>query len=380
MSYDRQLDQICQHTIINEAIFIDDDRQTIRPQRAIAAGNQVKVYLNGTLDIPSSGLRKAPSGLGSTVGPFTIVAGVSDFFRVRLNDEEFYREAVLTPAVNLSAEQLALRLNQTGLGLQFFADANRIGFQGLLEGNAASVLVTGESTLAVMLGLQVNQEYRGSNIYPGWYLVVAPRTIHNIPYRHIVFDEPLWCSREFVQITYTTIQQECSRCGGTGVENDWRYNKVGGVVEVRDEALLIQECLKLFYTQEGSNPFHPWYGTRLVEQIGRKIVNGGLIQSFISQDIYRAFNRWVSIKRQQEAVIGQEVTNEEYPIRLLSVDVQQSQQDPTVFFVQVVVQNRSGKTVEIERGVRVPEPQDLLGSTAQQGVMRQSLQGYVLSG
>lgn len=379
MSYDRQIDQICQHTVVNEALYMEDDQRTINPTRSIAAGSNVRLVINGDTDVPAAGLRLPPSATGLRVGPFRIVAGVNDRFQVRVNQSQTLREVVI-PAATLTVDQIIRPLNEARMGLTFFNSGNRVGFRSNTEGAKASLFIPGTATLASTLGVASNLEYRGKDVFPAWSLVAASRTNNLWPYRYIVFDRPLRSNGDFVQLTYTTVQQECRRCGGVGVENDWRYTRTGDVVEVRDEALLIQECLKLFYTEEGSNPFHAWYGTRLLDQIGQKITVGGLVQNLIVSDIYRAFNRWQSIKRQQEVAVGQDVSDEEYPLRLLSVDVTQSNSDPTVFFVNVTVQNRSAKAVVINRGLRIPEPQDLLGSTQQQGLMRQSLRNYVLTG
>lgn len=380
MSYDRQIDQVCQHTVMNEALFFSSDQRTIVPVRAIGAGRDVQLYLNGAIQVPSSGIRLPPTVVGTLRGPYNVQTGVNDTFQVLINQEATPRQLVLPSLTGTSAETLVKRLNAGNLGLQFFVDAGRVAFKSYSSGDAASVFVTAASTLAGTLGITCPREYRGTDLYPGWSLVVAPRVLDYQAKRYIVFDKPLRGSQDFVEISYTTTQQECRRCGGTGVENDWRYTRTGDVVEVRDEALLIQELLKIFYTQSGTNPFHPWYGTRLIDQVGKKLGVTGVLQNLITSDLSQAFTRWQSIKRQQEQVVGQEVSDEEYPFRLLSVGVQQSSSDPTVFFVNVTVMNRSMQPLQIERGIRIPEPADLLSSTQQQGIFRQSLNNYVLAG
>jgi hypothetical protein len=62
------------------------------------------------------------------------------------------------------------------------------------------------------------------------------------------------------------------------------------------------------------------------------------------------------------------------------VDLQQSTQDPTVITVVVTIQNRSRQPIQISRGLKLPQPLDLLGSTQQQGLIRQSLTHPVLVG
>jgi len=36
MSYDRQIDQVCTHMVVEEALFLFSDRRTVRPLRPIA--------------------------------------------------------------------------------------------------------------------------------------------------------------------------------------------------------------------------------------------------------------------------------------------------------------------------------------------------------
>ena len=222
--------------------------------------------------------------------------------------------------------------------------------------------------------------WRGRILNPGWTLVNDPNTLLDRPTRLIVFDSLLKGASDFVEITYTTIREECRRCGGLGVEHDWRYTVTGNVVEARDEALLLQETLKDMYTILGSNPFNPWYGTGLVNMIGSKVILGEIVQNTIITNVNQAFTRWQSIKRRQENDVGQYVSDREFPYRLVSVSAQQDTNDPTVFYVNITVMNRSGNPIDMTRGIRLSQPVDLMGSTAAQGVMRQSLSNFVLSG
>jgi hypothetical protein len=194
----------------------------------------------------------------------------------------------------------------------------------------------------------------------------------------IMFDTPLRSIGDYVELNYNTIQNQCRRCGGTGVEDDWRYGFNGDTGEVRDEALLIQEIEKDMFTVRGTNPFHTWYGSTINDTVGKKLAFGNFVQNLIVSDVTTTFNRWQSIKTQQQNVVRQFVSDKEFPFRLLSVTIQQSTQDPTVIYVNMTIQNRSTQPIQISRGLKLPLPLDLLGSTQQQGIIRQSLQMPVL--
>jgi hypothetical protein len=380
VSYDRQIDQVCKHLVVEEALFVSVDRETVKPMRPIASSNSVKVRLNGEIDCPSDGVYMPAQVIGIKQGPFTIKTGVNDTLRLRVGTDPV-QTAVLPASARMAPQQLVGLLNRQLVGVEFFVhDKYKVGFRTSLKGDDATVFIQADATMASLIGVHSQREYRGKNVVPGWTLVNDPNTLNDRPTRLIIFDSPLRSINDFVEVNYVTVRQECRRCGGVGVEHDWVYGNTGEVIQVRDEALLIQEIQKLMFTLRGSNPFHPWYGTELLETIGKKLSAGGFVQNLIVTDIYDAFAKWQTIKRQQEGKVGQTVSDEEFPFRLLSVDLQSSDKDPTIIFVNMTIQNRSFKPIVLERGIRLPEPMDLLGTTQQQGLIRQSLSNYVLTG
>lgn len=379
MSYDRKLDWTCPHIVREEALFLSADRVSVRPLRPIASADSVRVRVNGEVDVGPTGEALPAEVTASRQGPFTIDS-TSNTLIVLTNNSNVPQVVVLPSGKGLSVQQVAEALATRIAGVSVSVVKQRLVLQTQQFGKAATLMLLPGSTLAPLLGLSVNRQWRGRVTVPGWSLVRDPNTLDDRPTRFLVFDEPLKGYRDFVEIDYATVRQECRRCGGLGIENDWRYNQNGETVQVRDEALLIQEFQKIVYTIQGSNTFHIWYGTNILESIGKKLTSSGVVQQFITSDIREAFRRWQSVKRQQEQAAGQFVSDEEYPFNLLQVVLTQSQKDPTVIFVNATVQNRSAKPIQIDRGVRVPLPDNLLGSTTQEGVARQSLSNFVLTG
>ncbi len=379
MSYDRKLDQVCPHITVDEALYVAGDRKTVRPLRPIASAASVVVRINSAIEVPSYGVNLPAKTQGTKTGPYTIKTGISDTLTLQVN-EGALQTAVLPATDRLAGNRLIDLLNRQFQGVSFSVVNNRIAVETQTDGAGASLYIADTSTLATFLGIGTNRQYRGKRLMPGWSLISDPASLQDRPTRLIVFDTQLKGVYDYVEISYSTIRQECRRCGGLGIEHDWRYSRNGDTGEVRDEALLIQELQKLFYTLLGSNPFHTWYGTNLIEAVGKKLSASGIIQNLIVSDIQQAFNRWQSIKRQQENNVGQRVSDKEFPNNLLAVNLQQSTRDPTVVFVKVTVQNRSNQPIQLERGLKLPQPLDILGSTAQQGAMRQSLSNFVLTG
>lgn len=379
MSFDRQIDFVCPHEVVEETLFLNADRVTVRPLRPIAAINSLKVRLNGEVVVPSQGVQIPAETLAIRRGPYNIKSGVNDTLTLQANSGAV-QTVQIDPGQGLQAKEVARRLNQSLTDAVFdVTPTGRLSLATRRLGKSATLTIL-PSTMAATLGLAVNRQWRGKVPYPGWSLIADRNTLIDRPTRLIVFDAPLQGFREFAELNYATIREECRRCGGLGVENDWRYGVHGEVFEVRDEALLLQEVQKAVYTLRGSNPFHRWYGTNVFNTIGKKLSAAGLVQSFILSDIREAFRRWQNIKKQQEEVLGQIVSDEEYPYRLISVVLSPSQEDPTIVFVNATIQNRSQRPIQLERGLRIPLPDDILGSTSQAGIIRQSLSNYTLAG
>lgn len=362
MSYDRHLDQTCAHHVLDERVQ-SEDGFTLRPLKPIASASSVRVRLNGFHEVPPSGL-VAPSHLyGSKVGPFTI-----------LPNQNTLRINLATNLITVTAPHgFGIPLKRL---IQVFTEQTKdVVFReikGRLQITGRDMMQVSPSPLVDTFGFPPTLS-RPMLLSPGWSLVVDPREKYAIPYRYLVFDAPFLTGDTFGEISYTTAQQDCRRCQGTGLEFDWRYDRSGNTGEVRDDALLLQEMLKIFLTDLGSNPFHPWYGTSLQSRIGSKITDGKAVQASITADISDAFRKWQSIKRAQENDVGQFVSDHEFPNRLLGVSTKQDPLDPSAFYVTVLIQKRSGQVVDLTRGFKLPS-----GSVTA-GLFRQSTHGYTLS-
>ena len=376
MSYDRQLEQVCTHLVAEEYLLMQGDRQIATPLRPIASTSSVVVRANGVAEVPSYGVQTPAQSGGSRSGPFTLTTGINDRLRLKVGNDP-WQDVRIPSGYRIQPDQLALLINTRVNGVQFYTDNNKMLFRSNLLGPTATVFIDSISTLATLLGVPVNRHFSGKNVFPGWALVNKPGTLSDRPLRQIVFDEPLRADLNYLEVNYTTIREECRRCGGLGIENDWVYGVTGEVTQVRDEILLIQEVQKIIYTVAGTNSFHTWYGTRIIDQIGEKLVVGGILQNRITSDIYTAFGRWQSIKKQQEETVGQAVSDEEFPFQLQGVTLEQSQNDPTVLFITVTIANRSLKPIQLTRGLRLPYPNNLLGATQQQEIVS-NLQNYSL--
>lgn len=379
MSQDRKLDQICTHEVVNEFLFVQPDRQIVSPIRPISSAATVRLWLNGTVEVPSTGVYASARVVGTREGPFAITSA-NNVLSLQVNQDPV--QTVSLPLTSqITPSRLVSILNTYVEGVVFFTERNSIGIRTEMQGRQATFRVLPASTLAATLGFSTSTINRGKDVFPGWTVIADTATLSDRPRRLIYFDQPLQAASNHVELNYTTVRQECRRCGGIGVENDWRYSTDGQITMVENELLLVQELLKITYTVRNSNPFHPWYGTLITDRIGSKITSSGALQNLISSDIYTTFSRWQSIKKAQEEDVGQEVTDKEFPYRLLKVELEQSQEDPTVLFVNITVQNRSfDDPFTISRGLKLGEPLNLLSDTQNDGIYKKSLRDFNLIG
>lgn len=354
MSLDREINQLCPHLVIEEALYVSADRQTVRPLRPISSSNSLQLMLNHEIMVPFEGVQTAATVRGTRRGPFSFLTGSTNVLHVIVNQGAV--QTLSLPTANRMAPiQVAAQLNQQLEGAVFSVVNDSLVLTTVEKGPGVSLFLRQDSTAASVFGINVNREIRGQQVVPGWTLVSDPTTLSDRPTRLVVFDRPLTSTSDMIELSYTTIREECRRCGGTGFENDWRFDTAGGQILIGNEDLLVQEVQKILYTQIGSNPFQPKYGTGILDSIGKKIAAGGFTQNLILADVTAAFNRWQGVKRAQEDTVGQPVTDREFPFRLLSVNIQQSAADPTVIFLDITIQNRSNEPIQLTRGLKVPQ-------------------------
>lgn len=366
MSNDRLLEQVCPHEVIEEAVYLSPDRLTLVPVRPISNSTSVKVRYSRLLDVPITGCYIPAIVKGSTQGPCNITLGVNDTVSLSVDDRPI-QNLKITPGLQLSMQSIARQLNEQSDNV--YVSTSKLGqlqITARSQGRASKIQVVANST-ASFFGLPT-KVLQGQTLVSSWALVNDPNTLSDRPTRLIVFDQRVEGSNDFFEINYTTIREECRRCHGTGVENDWVFDEKGEVVMVKDYDLLLQESQKITYTEKGSNPFHLWYGTSISNAIGQK--NTATLQSVITNDIREAFKRWQNIKKQQEEVVGQEVSDEEFPSMLLLVDITKDLKDPTLIYVNALVRSRSTKPIQITRGIKLPLPYDIMSSSVQDSLLK----------
>lgn len=362
----------CPHLLIEEPVGISSDRQSLITKAPVGNAGSVRILVNDSLYVPSEGLLSQAQLCASKSGPYKIqkcqgtVGPEGNLFRIATPSGTVEIFLPVGERISLSDVQRALRAS-TAFDLVSIGD--RDGALLLTDLNSAGresfVRVSGQG--AASLGF-TQTGARGALVYPGWGLVarqdvfpgVRPAGFNLVPARYPKFNSPVQGNPTF-KVTYAAMPERCPRCGATYVENDWRFNFQGDVVEIQNEDLLYQACLKAILTVQGSNPYYPNYGSKITTRIGTKAA--GSTALLIREDVQQALQGVQTLQSGQKKY--QSVSNGELLYRIDSVSVKPSTDDPTVFFVDVVVRNASNRPINITTVFSVPGTIALAGSNGQ---------------
>ena len=371
MSIDLQLAHSCPHLVIEEPVAIGVDRRSLVTLAPVASTTVLRVIANNTYYVPSSGLYSQAVLKGDRSGPFRIegcatpAAGtLADANVITITSSTETRTFRLPLGTRVTTDSL-VRLFREGFtdivaqnsgGFLEFADVANIGPLSFLR-------ITGRGAEA--LGFKKQWAIKGQEVFPPWGLNSREDSLpwvnrqgnFNTTGRYVQFSRPVRSNPTF-KVTYASPGDRCPRCRATFVENDWRFDVPGNLVEITDENLLYQAALKMLLTRKGTNPYHPTYGATLMDRIGAKAV--GATAMLIQEDVRAALSRMQTIQTQQAKF--QQVSLKERLYAVLAVEVLQHKNDPTTFLVDVVVTNGTGVPVSLSIVFAVPGAVALAGT------------------
>lgn len=371
MSTDVQLAFLCPHVIGEERVALSADRVTLTTRYPIGGAKLLRVLVNNEYEVlPGSGISTRAALSASRPEPYLVVAGEQT-----LTIQTAFRQATTTlPPGYLTADQLVSTLNALAFVPNdrpfFVAEKDELSTLVLREnqrvGPESQIKVLGSA--AANLGFDFQFGSVGRIVVPPFSLVrrtaVGATSDLDLGYE-IRFRAPVQANYYF-SVTYPTPWNLCPRCRGTEVENDYRFNDRGETLQVADNNLLYQACLKVILTDLGSNLYAQWYGSSVSSSIGTKAAAGA--QAAIQQSVRTALNNLQGLQTSQAKY--QRITAKE---RLYSVDqvsVTPDPQDPTVFLINVQIRSYSSDPINIDIVYTTP------GAYALPGTNRLSLGRY----
>ena len=369
MSLEVQIAFPCPHLVVEEPVMLGSDRQTLTPKAPMANQNSVRILANDRYYIPNTGLYSQAILVAAKSGPYRIkrcvdligpdgnlivITTSGGTVSVRLPEGDRVTTAAVEKAIRIAVGTV-VQVGITPTGAIALADINSVG---------ANSFVRVEGKGATAIGFTTQTGARGSMIYPPWTIVnqktvLYPSYLAGLtppPTNYPKFVLPLKGNPD-IKVTYATQGEQCPRCRGTFVENDWRFNPQGEVILIDNENLLYQACMKALLTVKGSNPFHPLYGSSILDRIGSKLVGGSLLQ--IQEDVRSALQNVRSVQDKQQRY--QIVTDKERLYAVLAVNVKPGS-DPTTVLVNVTVQNASAEPIALSIVFTVPGAVALAGT------------------
>lgn len=358
MSKDFQLAWRCPHLTIEEHVTLGEDRTSLQISQPVGNSTTVRVLANDDVVIPQPGLYSAGQLHSTLSGPFDLVEG-SDTLTITTPSGTDTVSFGVVGTQRFSAVQIVEKLRKVVTLVYveslnshlIFTDTSGVGPDSYVRvgGSAAASLGFGVS------GTNSRQACdRGRQIYPSWTL---EKRADDSTFLFPRFTAPIRNNPVF-KVTYAVPERRCKRCRGTFIENDCRFDSSGQAIVIRNEDLLLQSSQKILLTDLGSNPYHPQYGTTIRSRIGSKSI--GNVAARLSEDVRRALGRFQDIQQAQAEY--QQVTAKERLYAILNVQARPHAQDPTTFWLDVVVQNASGEPVTLSIVFSVPEVVAVLGS------------------
>lgn len=364
MSQDFRIAHPCPHFTTEDRATLSDDRQELVLSQPLANSTNVRLTANDELVLPPQGLFVPAQIRGSLSGPFNIIKN-ENTLTVR-NGRSQVEDIVLPVGLRVPADTVVTIVNNAlvtaGLdvaiqkvnGYLIFTDLEGIGKNSRIE-------IRGK--VATSLGFSFQFGARGAQLYPGWDVIKRTNNPLGVPDDRFIKFRSTVKSNSVIKASYAVPGARCLRCRGTFVENDYRFGQSGEPILITNEDLLVQAAQKLVLTEQGSNPFHPWYGTLIHEKVGIKGI--GSASATIHEEVTKALNRFQQLQQRQGRV--QTVSNKERLFTVSSINTTQDPQDPTFSNVDIVATNASGQPVSLSIVFTTP------GAVALAGSLNQSL-------
>ncbi len=362
MSKDFQLAWPCDHRTIEEGVTLGSDRRSLLTRQPIASAGTVRVMVNDSFYIPQGGLLSVAQITGVYSGPFDLSPGY-DTITVSTPVGTSTVNFGVTRLTRMTTEQIIKALQKANFtsavvenikGHLVFSDGSKIGPDSYIKVSGTASEILGFGSANCLVGSTSQRGSRGAQVYPSWSLATRTDDLVN---RFPKFDFPVKGNPTF-KVSYTVLPQRCLRCGGSLVENDYRYDINGQAILIGNENLLYQASLKMLLTDQGSNPYHTWYGNRIKSRIGSKAISD--VATLISEDVRNALSRLQTMQTDQGKY--QQVTQKEQLYAIMNVQVVPHKQDPTTFLVDVTVRNASGDPISLTIIFTVPSVVALMGS------------------
>jgi hypothetical protein len=349
MSKDIRLTQTCTHQTVDERIYLATDRRSLFPRQPVSSTSSIQVFLN-EIEVPSTGLFSTAEVVSSKSGPYRINSEYTNFvIENSLGSTTFSLPVGTRIETNTLVEFFSATLTSIEVsnenGYLKFKDISKQGSESFLEMSGY-----GRSCL----GLCLQSGSRGRQVFPGWNTY---KRNDNVDGNYIRFTKQIK-GNPIYKLTYAVLPDQCLRCGGGYIENDYRFDSTGDALLVDNENLLYQCALKIILTTKGTNPYASWYGTSIKSRIGSKAVS--YVASSINEEVRSALQNLQRLQQEQSKY--QQVSFKERLYQIVNVETSPHIEDPTTYLVNVIVKNASNEQVNVSVVYTSPKTTALINS------------------
>jgi phage baseplate assembly protein W len=362
MSQDFRIAHPCPHLTVEDRATLAEDRRELILSQPISSAGFVRITVNDEQFIPPAGLFVSAQIRGRLSGPFNIIPN-ENTLTVR-NGRSQVADIALPTGLRVPADTVVTTVNNAlvaaELRVQIVKVNGRLVFTDL-EGIGQNSRIEIRGKAAGALGFDIQIGARGKQLFPGFDVIKRTENTLGLPdFRFVKFRAPIK-GNPIIKATYAAPGIRCLRCRGTFVENDYRFGQDGEPILITNEDLLVQAAQKLVLTEQGSNPFAPWYGTLIHEKVGLKAI--GATSVTIHEEVSKALGRFQELQKLQGRV--QTVAAPERLFTVASIDTTLDPQDPTFANVDIVVTNASGQPISLSIVFTTPGAVALAGSLDQ---------------
>jgi hypothetical protein len=195
--------------------------------------------------------------------------------------------------------------------------------------------------------------YASDSLVPkvNYSIIFDPTTLTINQPRMILFENKWKSVEDYFNITYVTLSGFCPKCVGLNMLDDISYDVRGQLSTSTNERLLIQNLEKFTVTELGSNPFHLFIGTGLINLLGQRISDFDFLSTKIVQEIQSTFAK---LKEMQQKYVqtGRPMTTGEQLDQVQDINITRDTTDPTIVRVAITVTALSGQALNYVQFLR----------------------------
>jgi hypothetical protein len=341
MSFDFRIAYPCPHEIVRELSLLASDGRTLTTTSTVVGTPHI--FMDG-IEVPSGGLQTPAKLRSSKEAPYRIY---SDATEVHISSVGISHTLVF-PVGYLDMKTVSKLISGAVPGITASGDGGYLVLEDTTSiGRGSFVSVTGPG--APSLGFSGQASARGRQIAPPWVLGTDPASPSTTA-RPVFVRSPRRVRARW-EVTYRTPPSRCRRCMTSRVENDLRVDYPTGHIEkIRDESALYQTCMKALLTEYKSNSYHPWYGSQILNMLGKK--RGSGVEKALEQEIRRVLDKVQALQGAQMRY--QQVSLKETLSDVVSVSAKAHPDDPTTVLVDIIVRNASSNNVRLTFVFTVP--------------------------